>query len=81
MKLSDMPGKADSAPTRSAVAGLPEDVISQIVAAVGNDTHSTRTIAEWVRAEGYGSVTESALEYWIRKAPECPARGSWLGKS
>jgi hypothetical protein len=81
MQLSQLPGKQDQRAPRSAVALLPPDVLAQVIHAIGHDTHSTRTIVEWLRSEGHTSVTDGSLEYWIRNSADCPTRGSLRGQS
>lgn len=81
MQLADMPGKETKRQPRSAVAVLPPDVLAQVLHAIGHDTHSTRTIVEWLHAEGHTAVTDGSLEYFIRNSPDCPQRGSLRGQS
>jgi phosphoserine phosphatase len=65
MKLADTPGK-DARNVRAAIANLPPDVLDQVVHAFTHDTHSTRQIVEWLRAEGYDEVSAGAFDYYFR---------------
>lgn len=65
MKLADMPGK-DSRNVRAAFANLPAEVLDQVIHAFTHDTHSTRQIVEWLRAEGYEGIGAGSFDYYFR---------------
>ena len=65
MKLAETPGK-DARNVRAAIANLPPDILEQVTHAFTHDTHATRQIVEWLRAEGYADVGTGAIDYYFR---------------
>lgn len=65
MKLADVPGK-DARNLKGAISNLPPEVLDQVIHAYTHDTHATRQIIEWLRAEGYEGIGAGAIDYYFR---------------